>query len=59
METRERYHAPSDDLQQPVELEAAAQFNRIVTTFVEEVANRSSRPQWQKESFFRRYATAD
>ena len=56
---RERYHAPSDDLQQPVELEAAAQFNRIVTTFVEEVANRSSRPQWQKESFFRRYATAD
>ena len=55
---KQRYHAPSDDLQQPVDVEAAAQFNRIMTTFIEEVANRPARPQWKNESFFRRYAQA-
>jgi hypothetical protein len=56
---RERYHAPSDDLKQPVEVEAAAQFNQIIATFIERIANRPERPQWKPESFFRRYATAD
>lgn len=51
-----RYHAPSDDVQQPVDAEAAVQFNRIMTAFVTQVANRDARPQWKQESFFRRYA---
>jgi hypothetical protein len=55
---RERYHAPSDDLQQPVDVEAAVAFNRLMAAFVEEVANRQERPSWNKESFFRRYAQA-
>lgn len=54
-----RYHAPSDDLQQPVEVESAAKFNQIVAAFVERIANRPARPKWKDTSFFRRYATAD
>ena len=54
-----RYHAPSDDLKQPVDTEAAAQFNRVVTEFITQIANRDARPQWKNESFFRRYATSD
>lgn len=52
----QRYHAPSDDLQQPVEAESAVQFNRLMTAFITQVANRDARPQWKQESFFRRYA---
>ena len=56
---RERYHAPSDDVQQPVEVESAVQFNRIITSFVEHTANRATRPEWKDSSFFRRYVTSD
>jgi hypothetical protein len=55
----ERYHAPSDDLQQPVNIEGAVQFNRIMTAFLERIANREKRPEWKAESFFRRFATTD
>jgi hypothetical protein len=53
-----RYHAPSDDLNQPVDAEAAVQFNRVMTAFITQVANRDARPRWKNESFFRRYARA-
>ncbi|HYP07788.1 MAG TPA: M28 family metallopeptidase [Bryobacteraceae bacterium] len=53
-----RYHAPSDDLQQPVDPEAAVKFNRLMAAFITQVANRGARPQWNKESFFRRYTAA-
>ena len=56
---RQRYHAPSDDLQQPVEMEHAVQFNRVMTVFIEHTANRSARPRWNESSFFRRYVTSD
>jgi len=56
---RQRYHAPSDDLQQPVEMESAAHFNRVIAAFVEHTANRPTRPKWKDTSFFRRYATSD
>lgn len=56
---RERYHAPSDDVKQPVEVEAAAEFNQIIAAFIERVANHASRPQWKPKSFFRRYSVAD
>jgi len=51
-----RYHAPSDDTKQPVDLQAAADFNRTVTAVVTAVANASNRPQWNRDSFFRRFA---
>jgi Zn-dependent M28 family amino/carboxypeptidase len=54
--TRVRYHAPSDDLQQPVDLEGAAQFNRILAELALDVANAPERPRWKESSFFKRYA---
>jgi Zn-dependent M28 family amino/carboxypeptidase len=51
-----RYHAPSDDLRQPVDLQAAADFTRAITALVTEIANAPARPQWKRESFFRRFA---
>jgi Zn-dependent M28 family amino/carboxypeptidase len=52
----ERYHAPSDDLQQPIDFQAAADFNRAYLHIVQAVANRNERPQWKPDSFFRRFA---
>jgi Zn-dependent M28 family amino/carboxypeptidase len=52
-----RYHAPSDDLNQPVDKTAAAQFNRILLDLGERVANAKDRPRWNTDSFFRRFAT--
>jgi Zn-dependent M28 family amino/carboxypeptidase len=54
----QRYHAPSDDLDQPVDLSAAAKFEEIVRTLMVRVANDDQRPQWKQDSFFRRYAQA-
>jgi hypothetical protein len=54
----ERYHAPSDDLKQPVDLEAAAAFNRLYLALVEQIANRPTRPRWNDDSFFKRFAGA-
>jgi Zn-dependent M28 family amino/carboxypeptidase len=51
-----RYHAPSDDLQQPVDLAAADTYNRFMLSLVAAVANNPARPQWKRDSFFRRYA---
>ena len=53
---RDRYHAPSDDLNQPVDKPAAAQFDRIILALVERVADANSRPEWKPDSFFRRFA---
>jgi Zn-dependent M28 family amino/carboxypeptidase len=52
---RERYHDPSDDLEQPVEKEAAAQYNRVFAAIVADVANGSEAPRWKDESFFKRF----
>ncbi len=52
----ERYHSPSDDVRQPVDLKAAADFNRVILLLTEAVANRAERPRWNSTSFFRRYA---
>ena len=53
-----RYHSTQDNLAQPVDLAAAAQFQQFVLTLTEQVANDPSRPQWKPESFFRRFANA-
>ena len=52
-----RYHAPSDDLAQPVDLAAAGLYEDIVRQLLISVANADARPQWKPDSFFRRYAT--
>ncbi len=53
----ERYHAPSDDLDQPVDLAAAGKFEDIVQGLAIKVANDPQRPQWKSNSFFRRFVT--
>jgi len=52
----ERYHAPSDDVSQPVDLVAAAQFNAILEKLALRVADADQRPEWKANSFFRRFA---
>jgi hypothetical protein len=52
----ERYHAPSDDLEQPVDKAAAGAFNFCVTKLLERIANRDDRPRWKDTSFFKRFA---
>jgi Zn-dependent M28 family amino/carboxypeptidase len=52
---KNRYHAPSDDTNQPVDVAAAAQFNHIILELAERVANDPEKPQWKKDSFFRRF----
>ena len=54
--TKERYHGPSDDLQQPFDFDAAATFTRFVGALSTAVANHPERPQWKPTSFFRRFA---
>ncbi|MEA2604810.1 MAG: hypothetical protein QOF89_5802 [Acidobacteriota bacterium] len=51
-----RYHAPSDDLSQPVDFGAAALYEEITRRLLLEVANADARPAWKPDSFFRRYA---
>ena len=53
---KERYHAPADDLKQPVDLECAARFDDLLRALAEEVADRPERPHWYPASFFRRFA---
>jgi Zn-dependent M28 family amino/carboxypeptidase len=51
-----RYHAPSDDLDQPVDLAAAGKYEEIIRQLLVKVADDPQRPQWKADSFFRRYA---
>jgi Zn-dependent M28 family amino/carboxypeptidase len=52
----ERYHAPSDDVRQPLDLNAAVEFNRVVAALLDAIPNRPERPRWNDDSFFRRFA---
>ena len=53
-----RYHAPSDDLAQPVDLAAADEFSDLFYAIAREAADRSEQPRWNDSSFFRRFAIA-
>jgi hypothetical protein len=53
---KERYHAPSDDIHQPVDLKAAVDFDKVILALAEAVANAADRPHWNSDSFFRRFA---
>jgi Zn-dependent M28 family amino/carboxypeptidase len=52
----QRYHAPSDDLDQPVDLAAAGKYEEIIQALMVRLADNAGRPQWKADSFFRRYA---
>ncbi len=51
-----RYHAPSDDVNQPVDLQAAALYEEFTRRLLLETANAPARPRWKPDSFFRCYA---
>jgi Peptidase family M28 len=46
----ERYHKPSDDIDQPVDFAAAAKFNRFFEKLTTTVADADSRPAWNSNS---------
>ena len=54
--TAERYHAPSDDLSQPIDRSAAAKYVEVVRDLALRIANRPDRPKWNDSSFFKRFA---
>lgn len=54
--TAARYHLPSDDVNQPVDMKAATDFVNVVQELAVVIANRSSRPNWNEGSFFKRFA---
>jgi Zn-dependent M28 family amino/carboxypeptidase len=51
-----RYHAPSDDLSQPVERLDAVRLHDFVAELGWRVANAPQRPEWGGQSFLRRFA---
>lgn len=52
----ERYHAPSDDLSQPIEPAYAVAFNNYLAKLIATVADQPTRPSWNADSFFMRFA---
>jgi len=56
---KNRYHAPSDDLNQPIDKTAAAEFNRILLELGKRVANAPDRPRWNQDSFFKRFSSGE
>jgi len=52
---RDIYHKPDDDLNQPVNQEGAAKFNRVIMNLLQRVANDTARPTWNSDSFFKRF----
>jgi len=52
-----RYHAPSDDVNQPVDLNSAALYEEIAYKLLVGTANAASAPKWNADSFFKRYST--
>jgi hypothetical protein len=53
--TAERYHAPSDDLNQPVDVSAAESYVDVLRNLALRIANRTDRPKWNDSSFFKRF----
>jgi hypothetical protein len=50
-----RYHHAGDDLLQPVNMEAAAGFERAYLALVEQVGNRATRPAYFRDSYFKQF----
>lgn len=50
---RTGYHKPQDDLKQPMDWKAAADFNRFFYTLVERVADQPAAPAWKSGSLLK------
>lgn len=50
-----RYHAPSDDLTQPVMREDEIRLHDFIAALAVRIANAGTRPRWNDDSFFRRF----
>ena len=50
---RDGYHKPKDDLNQPIDWKAAADFNRFFYALVERVAGQPAVPSWKAGSQLR------
>src|SRR6185436_20985825 len=50
------YHAPSDDANQPLNLQAVGGFDKVMARLALAIANRDERPRWKDYSFFKRFA---
>lgn len=50
------YHQPSDDAAQTIDLGAVARYDRFALAMTRAVADSPKRPQWRRDSFFRRFA---
>jgi hypothetical protein len=55
----QRYHSTEDNLSQPVDYAAAAQFDSFLGDLARRVANDPDRPHYVETSFFRRFEKAD
>ena len=55
----QRYHSTDDDLTQPVDLEAAAQFNDFFADLARAVADDPARQHYLDTSFFKRFETGN
>jgi Zn-dependent M28 family amino/carboxypeptidase len=51
----QRYHSMEDNLSQPVDTAAAAQFNSFLADLARRVANNPARPHYVESSFFHRF----
>ncbi len=51
----ERYHAPSDDLNQPIDIDAAEKYVDVLRSLAVRIANRPDKPKWNDSSFFKRF----
>ncbi len=51
-----RYHAPSDDPQQPVNFETVGRFEGLVWDLMAFTADNEKIPEWKPDSFFKRFA---
>lgn len=54
---RTHYHQPSDDAAQTIDLGAVARYDRFALALTRAVADGAKRPQWRRDSFFRRFAS--
>jgi Zn-dependent M28 family amino/carboxypeptidase len=52
---KNHYHAPSDDLNQHIDLETDAKYEEVIRRLLISVANDDHRPEWKPNSFFRTY----
>jgi Zn-dependent M28 family amino/carboxypeptidase len=53
----QRYHSAEDNLSQPVDTAAAAQFDSFLGDLARRIANSASRPHYVESSFFHRFET--